>query len=166
MTSSWWKIIRIWVPIKSTFVNTSYTTTSAAPILSSVLFMFSCWYDLIGCLLAILIQITWVQGHSTLLVDKQAIYTLNWPRSNDACAKVKQYDYRGIYGQLIKQYLQMYWYETSAILGMMTSSDRNIFRVIGHLCGEFIGRRWIPRTKASDAELWCFLLSAPEWTIE
>ena len=27
----------------------------------------------------------------------------------------------------------------------------------GHLCGEFISHRWIPRTKASDAELWCFL---------
>ena len=31
------------------------------------------------------------------------------------------------------------------------------FRVTGHLCGEFTGHRWIPRTKASDAELWCFL---------
>ena len=38
----------------------------------------------------------------------------------------------------------------------MTSSNGNIFRVIGHLCGEFTGPRWIPRTKASDAELWCF----------
>ena len=28
------------------------------------------------------------------------------------------------------------------------------------MCGEFIGPRWIPRTKASDAELWCFLWSA------
>ena len=37
----------------------------------------------------------------------------------------------------------------------------NIFRVTGHLCGEFTGHRWIPRTKASDAELWCFLWSGP-----
>ena len=44
----------------------------------------------------------------------------------------------------------------------MTSSNGNIFRVTGHLCGEFTGPRWIPRTKASDAELWCFLCSAPE----
>ena len=44
---------------------------------------------------------------------------------------------------------------------MMTSSNGNIFRVTGHLCGEFIGPRWIPSTKASDAELWCFLWSAP-----
>ena len=47
---------------------------------------------------------------------------------------------------------------------MMTSSNGNIFRVTGHLCGEFTGHRWIPHTKASDAELWCFLWSAPEWT--
>ena len=50
--------------------------------------------------------------------------------------------------------------------GMMTSSNGNIFRVNGHLCGEFTGDRWIPRTKASDAELWCFLWSAPEQTVE
>ena len=45
---------------------------------------------------------------------------------------------------------------------MMTSSNGNIFRVTGHLCGEFTGPRWIPRTRASDAELWCFLWSASE----
>ena len=39
---------------------------------------------------------------------------------------------------------------------MMTSSNGNIFHVTGHLCGEFTGHRWIPRTKDSDAELWCF----------
>ena len=45
---------------------------------------------------------------------------------------------------------------------MMTSWNGNIFRVTGHLCGELTGPRWIPRTKASDAELWCYLWSAPE----
>ena len=38
----------------------------------------------------------------------------------------------------------------------MTSSNGNIFRVTGPLCGEFTGHRWIPLTKASDAEHWCF----------
>ena len=38
---------------------------------------------------------------------------------------------------------------------MMTSSNGNIFRVAGILCGEFTGHRWIPHTKASDAVLWC-----------
>ena len=45
---------------------------------------------------------------------------------------------------------------------MVTSSNGNIFRVTGPLCGEFTGPRPILRTKASDAELWCFLWSASE----
>ena len=49
---------------------------------------------------------------------------------------------------------------------MMTSSNGNIFRVTGHLCGKFTGHRWISHTKASDAELWCLLWSAPERTVE
>ena len=49
---------------------------------------------------------------------------------------------------------------------MKTSSNGNIFCVTGSLCGEFAGHRWIPFTKASDAELWCFLWSAPEWMVE
>ena len=32
---------------------------------------------------------------------------------------------------------------------MMASSNGNIFRVTGHLCGEFTGLRWIPRTKVT-----------------
>ena len=39
----------------------------------------------------------------------------------------------------------------------MTSSNGNIFRVTGTLWGEFTGHQWIPLTKASDMELWCFL---------
>ena len=45
---------------------------------------------------------------------------------------------------------------------MMTSSNGSIFRITGPLCWEFPGHRWIPPTKANDAELWCFLWSAPE----
>ena len=37
-------------------------------------------------------------------------------------------------------------------ISMMTSSNGNIFRVTGHMCGEFTGHRWIHRTKTSDAE--------------
>ena len=49
---------------------------------------------------------------------------------------------------------------------MMTSSNENIFSVTGPLCGEFIGHLWISLTKSSDAELWWFLWSTPEQTIE
>ena len=50
----------------------------------------------------------------------------------------------------------------SAMQNMMTSPNGLILRVTGLLCGEFTGPRWIPRTEASDAELWCFLWSASE----
>ena len=53
------------------------------------------------------------------------------------------------------------WY-----ISVMTSSDRNIFRFTGPLWVEAIGRRWFLRTKASDKELWCFLWSAFEQTVE
>ena len=48
---------------------------------------------------------------------------------------------------------------THILTFMMTSSNGNIFRVTGPLWGEFTRHRWIPLTKASDAELWCFLWS-------
>ena len=52
------------------------------------------------------------------------------------------------------------------IIRIVTSSNGNISHFIGPLCGEFTGHQWIPSTKASDAELWCFLWSAPEQTVE
>ena len=39
----------------------------------------------------------------------------------------------------------------------ITPSNGNIFRVTGPLWWESTGRRWIPLTKARDAELWCFI---------
>ena len=45
---------------------------------------------------------------------------------------------------------------------IMTSSNGNIFCITGPLWAEFTSHWWIPLTKASDAELWCFLWSAPE----
>ena len=42
---------------------------------------------------------------------------------------------------------------------MMRTSNANIFRVTSLFCGEFAGNRWITCTKASDAELSCFLWS-------
>ena len=49
---------------------------------------------------------------------------------------------------------------------MMTSSNGNIFRVTAPLWREFTSDRWILLTKACDAELLCFLWSAPEQTLE
>ena len=52
-------------------------------------------------------------------------------------------------------------YTTLSLNCMMASSNGSIFRVTGHLCEEFTGHQLVPRTKASDTELWCFLWSAP-----
>ena len=57
-------------------------------------------------------------------------------------------------------------FENEYVKNMMTSSNGNIFCVTGPLWGESTGHRWIPLTKASDVQLWCFLWSAPEQTIE
>ena len=51
-------------------------------------------------------------------------------------------------------------------LNILTSSNGNIFRANGSLWEESTGDRWIFLTKATDAKLLCFLLSAPEQMIE
>ena len=56
--------------------------------------------------------------------------------------------------------------KVSGSVNRMTPSDENMFRVSGHLGGETIGNRWIPLTNTSDLELWCFLWSLPEQTVE
>ena len=48
------------------------------------------------------------------------------------------------------------------ICWIMTSSNGNIYRITGPLCKAFTDHRRIPHTKASVAELWCFLWSASE----
>ena len=48
----------------------------------------------------------------------------------------------------------------------LTSSNGNIFCIAGPLCRELTGDRWIPLTKVSGVELWCFLWSGPEQTVE
>ena len=51
----------------------------------------------------------------------------------------------------------------SDLRGTWWRHQMETFSALLAICaGKFSGRRWIPRTKASDAELWCFLWSAPE----
>ena len=49
---------------------------------------------------------------------------------------------------------------------MMASSNGNIFHVTGLSWGKCTDHRLIPLIKASDAELWCFVWSAPEETAD
>ena len=60
------------------------------------------------------------------------------------------------YMDSIVEIMGITWSDIKLSPYMMTSSNGSIFRVTGPLCGEFTGHRWIPLTKASDAELWSF----------
>ena len=62
----------------------------------------------------------------------------------------------------------MYYHKIEHTLAfdMMMSANGHIFHVTGPLWGESTGHRWIPLTKASDTEIWCFLWSVPEQTFE
>ena len=84
--------------------------------------------------------------HSTLLLTSHVLmklFMINKPMRTLLSIKINDVDKR--------QKMQMYCF----LKHMMTSSYGNIFRVTGPLCGEFIGHRRMPLTKASDAErLW------------
>ena len=76
---------------------------------------------------------------------------------------------RGIWWHSADRWKLTRWYATGwgngsklqvgdhCILYIMTSLNGNIFCVTIPLCREFTGHWWISLTKASDAELWCFL---------
>ena len=50
----------------------------------------------------------------------------------------------------LRSFMLLYTFNYSRshpVTPMMTSSNGNIFRVTGHLCGEFTGHLWIPSTQ-------------------
>ena len=72
-----------------------------------------------------------------------------YPNINHTCNVISKYDnYYLLTPQNRVHELDL---SLGAVAIMTTSSNGNIFRVTGPLCGEFDGDRWIPRTKASDS---------------
>ena len=58
----------------------------------------------------------------------------------------------------------MIWTKTNVEFDdMMASSNGNIFRFTGPLCGEFLSHRGVPLTKASDAGFRCFYQRLNKW---
>ena len=47
----------------------------------------------------------------------------------------------------------LYFPQSAFSISMMTSSNGNIFRVTGHLCGGITGHRWIPHTGIGGTKL-------------
>ena len=101
-------------------------------------------------------------GSQSLDTDLQHPFYSAWPRWIK-----KAYIHWSINGWCRgNKWLSHIWHYAKVARFMMTSSNGKIFRFTGPLCGEFTSHRWIPLTKASDAELWCFLWSVPEQTGE
>ena len=71
-----------------------------------------------------------------------------WRSSATQSSVVMQLDNHQKTKFLVTEFFTKDWARNPA--SMMTSSNGNVFRVTGPLCGEFIGHRWFPRTKASD----------------
>ena len=86
------------------------------------------------------------------LVQKCSISIANALKTLQSCSKPSIYASSGLN--------ESNKYHTEMRVDMMASPNGNIFRVTSPLCGELTGHRWIPLTKASDAELWCYLWSA------
>ena len=87
-------------------------------------------------------------GTGKIIKDGQIMYQITKEENTDGCC------FFGIYENQIVAIMGI---TPGTLICMMTSSNGNIFLVTGSLCGEFTGHRWIPLTKAIDAELWCFL---------
>ena len=94
-------------------------------------------------------------------------YFVQWEIRNTGALQIRPTDPPNVISRETWDQISM-WYECfhfqslGSRLYMMTSSNGNIFRVTDHLCVKFTGHWWISCTTASDAELWCFLWSAPE----
>ena len=104
--------------------------------------------------------------HNTSRFSKGRIKIISY---NCLCVRVKMLVFLTVYHRLPhswsspQNYLQL---PNPLILTYMLWSrqrfqwclrhDDVIFCVTGPLCGEFTGHWWIPLTKASDGELWCF----------
>ena len=67
--------------------------------------------------------------------------------------------------ELLTFHLHIAWCGLTAF-AKVTSSNVNIFHIVGPLWGEPTCHRWIPLTKSSAAKIWCFLWSPPEQTVE
>ena len=99
------------------------------------------------------------------LVSSMQIKLISWAATTKLCffhSDMNHLSPRGSNQAYFSKTISTRIYITFHLGYMMTSSIGYIFRVTGHLCGDFTGPRWIPRTKGSDAELWCFFWSTSE----
>ena len=91
-------------------------------------------------------------------------FSLHWKTCSCAQAIVQYFSYGLIHRQdmLYFKILSSPEDKELEVAGQDNGIKWKHFPRYSHLCGEFTSHRWIPRTKASDVELWCFLWFSPE----
>ena len=97
--------------------------------------------------------------------ERQRVHIFLGCTSGERCNSI-DYTLQGVYRVFSSMIFTSDYQLRQFARGMLMSWNGNIFRVNGHLCREFTDHRWIPCTKASAAELWSFLSSAPAYTVE
>ena len=70
--------------------------------------------------------------------------------------KLRIRPFKGVYNAFLPSFVKL----PSASYDHDNVIKWDIFRVTGPLCEEFAGHWWIPTTKDSDAEQWCFWICA------
>ena len=88
---------------------------------------------------------------------------------NIRCHNADQSKSTSVRGQKLTESGEKFSDSCRRAVQMVTLLNGNICcvtRVTGPSWGESTSDQWIPLTKASDAELWCFLWCAPEQTAE
>ena len=98
-------------------------------------------------------QITTLPSDTIIIIQNLAAPTLHEIWRQDALLLSETRSWCPINGVLVR------------LQAMMTSSNRNIFRVTGLLCGEFTGHRWFPTQRTVTRSFNVFLWSAPEPTV-
>ena len=71
---------------------------------------------------------------------------IHWKSRRQILCHIVQISLHSVFYNNLRSRRSFWMTSSESPLGMMTPSNGNIFRVLGHLCGEFTGDRWIPRT--------------------
>ena len=104
----------------------------------------------------------YVIGHRSMLPSILRLYHLRGVRMISSASATQPWK---ISVNDLQEFIKVYitTITTKHSKPMMTSSNGDIVRVTDPLQGEFTGHRWIPLTKTSGAELWCFPWSTNDW---
>ena len=117
---------------------------------SNTIYVLNMWSQLVCSRIFFLIEITIINIIVIIIINPYSWHEIRLKCKN--CIQIYMYKTPGILvsfkrSRCQKSPLSLWHVWIHLSIYMMTSSNGNIFRVTGHLCVEFTGHRWIPRTK-------------------